>query len=56
MLTVVVGLDPSGAKRTRKPLGKRYSEMPSTEETAWSPASDIAELAGFVAGAALVCA
>jgi hypothetical protein len=27
---VVVGFDASGASNTRKPLGKRYSVMPST--------------------------
>ena len=36
MLTVVVGLDASGASSTRRPLGRRYSAIPST--SVWSRA------------------
>src|SRR3546814_8096311 len=38
MLTVVVGLDASGASSTRSPLASRYSVMPSTEATSVTPA------------------
>src|SRR5688572_3341156 len=33
MLTVIVGLDGSGNISTRRPLGRRYSVMPSTSVT-----------------------
>ncbi|CFN62825.1 Uncharacterised protein [Bordetella pertussis] len=38
MLTVVVGLDASGASSTRRPLARRYSVMPSIEDTSETPA------------------
>src|SRR5687767_12352069 len=33
MLTVMVGFEGSGKSRTLSPLGRRYSEMPSTSAT-----------------------
>src|SRR5690606_24802512 len=42
MLTVVVGLEASGASSTRRPLDSRYSEMPSTEATSDRPAGALA--------------
>src|SRR3546814_4651889 len=38
MLTVVVGLDASGASSTRSPFDSRYSVMPSTEAASATPA------------------
>ena len=44
MLTVVEGLDASGASNMRSPLGKRYSVMPSREVIKVTPAGKGAAL------------
>ena len=42
MLTVVEGLDSSGTSRTRRPLLRRYSVMPSIEAASVTPAGRLA--------------
>jgi hypothetical protein len=55
-LTVVVGLDASGASKTRKPLAKRYSVIPSTEVYATAAGDAFVDFAAFAAGAFASCA
>src|SRR6478736_2520016 len=54
MFTVTVGLDWSGNSSTRRPLGSRYSVMPSTSVTFTGAAGAVAT--GCVAGWAAVTA
>lgn len=53
MLTVVEGLDESGASSTAMPLARRYSVMPSTEAMRVSPGATFA--AAVVAEVAATC-
>src|SRR5438045_8335318 len=50
MLTVTVGFEASGKSSALRPLGSRYSVMPSTEVTRVTPAGSAALLAGAAAG------